>query len=714
MEKGSGLYVIEEACKSSSCIDRPELEVNESADSDVSRTEPHKLTDFWTDISSHHMTLLSPAREKGTGFEKEEETSSVLCVTNPCVKNVEAAKNTGTPEIIYVMEPHPYINRGQCNISEDIARNQTHLSNPPSDVPVEWIGMMRHNEGDSLNKMVVQSVSDVTDHECHQPVKTMKVQAVMGHTSKGGKGSEVVTCMQQCSVEDISSIIRQVDAVSIVIISDNTDWLQQVQSSCVSAENAPADEINLVVPSDNDMEMDAISCKSESHLEPVRENVLDQGSQPFAEKENNVCTSSKHLVLKRPRQPSSSSRESKIPKLITDSEKVESRDLIKAGVSACVQEQISDSNNSCLQTSAPSPDIEPFSDSQVSTPSLTALSFRQISPRSLQSKPADFKLQLVRNADNRNIVILPPQPEASHMSSTELSPAVVTFTDAKDQEHQGDSQGGKEPTGPVAVSGTQSITQEVSDAVTESCKEKIRISGLEVSITNSKGECLGEVGVMYRCTECDYVSSNKHYYKQHVDLVHNTTRPYKCPYCDYAGKRSHALREHLLVHSVQRPFSCTQCNATFRKKGHLTNHTKLHATTTGAAAVAGMSSSDTASLIGGSFLGKVPASTSFISSPTTSISPARITPSVSPVLSSSIGVLGNIAVENAGAAQGMSSTAASQVLGGSAISEDKASNTSGLWCALCNHAMTDAKTFEVSAQFFTFMKYEQKIGKLVK
>ena len=34
-------------------------------------------------------------------------------------------------------------------------------------------------------------------------------------------------------------------------------------------------------------------------------------------------------------------------------------------------------------------------------------------------------------------------------------------------------------------------------------------------------------GVVYQCAECDYSSRNKHYYKQHVDLVHSVDRPYK-------------------------------------------------------------------------------------------------------------------------------------------------------------------------------------------
>ena len=80
----------------------------------------------------------------------------------------------------------------------------------------------------------------------------------------------------------------------------------------------------------------------------------------------------------------------------------------------------------------------------------------------------------------------------------------------------------------------------------------------------------------FKCAKCDYSSHNKHYLKQHVELVHNAERPFKCPFCDYAGKRSHSLKEHLVVHSSYRPYECTLCNATFRKKGHLTNHVRMH------------------------------------------------------------------------------------------------------------------------------------------
>lgn len=86
------------------------------------------------------------------------------------------------------------------------------------------------------------------------------------------------------------------------------------------------------------------------------------------------------------------------------------------------------------------------------------------------------------------------------------------------------------------------------------------------------------VSVM-NCPSCDYSSPNKHYLRQHIDLVHTTERPFKCPFCDYAGKRSHSLKEHLIVHSDERPYKCNQCNAKFRKKGHLTNHYRMHSET---------------------------------------------------------------------------------------------------------------------------------------
>ena len=86
----------------------------------------------------------------------------------------------------------------------------------------------------------------------------------------------------------------------------------------------------------------------------------------------------------------------------------------------------------------------------------------------------------------------------------------------------------------------------------------------------------GQPQELYTCAKCNYCSHNKHYLKQHVQLVHLADRPFKCPFCNYAGKRSHSLKEHLIVHSKCRPYQCSHCNATFRKKGHLTNHTRMH------------------------------------------------------------------------------------------------------------------------------------------
>ena len=106
----------------------------------------------------------------------------------------------------------------------------------------------------------------------------------------------------------------------------------------------------------------------------------------------------------------------------------------------------------------------------------------------------------------------------------------------------------------------------------------VRLKQTLVGKTTDDNVSTGAKKEVLKCAKCDYCSHNKHYLKQHVDLVHNADRPFKCPFCDYAGKRSHSLKEHLVVHSTNRPFECPICNASFRKKGHLTNHVKLHNT----------------------------------------------------------------------------------------------------------------------------------------
>ena len=126
---------------------------------------------------------------------------------------------------------------------------------------------------------------------------------------------------------------------------------------------------------------------------------------------------------------------------------------------------------------------------------------------------------------------------------------------------------------PVVV-GDINITN--SDVLLESLKH-LDHAGEPV---NKKDREITEPSVIterFKCSKCEYSSHNKHYLKQHVDLVHTAERPFKCPLCDYAGKRSHSLKEHLVVHSPYRPFMCPFCSASFRKKGHLTNHVKLHA-----------------------------------------------------------------------------------------------------------------------------------------
>ncbi|KAL8608458.1 hypothetical protein ACOMHN_002691 [Nucella lapillus] len=185
-----------------------------------------------------------------------------------------------------------------------------------------------------------------------------------------------------------------------------------------------------------------------------------------------------------------------------------------------------------------------------------------------------------------------------------------------------------------------------------------------------------EGGVVYRCGECDYASTNKHYYKQHVDLVHNTARPFKCPFCDYAGKRGHALREHLIVHSAQRPYSCLHCNATFRKKGHLTNHTKLHATSSGTFCATGLP---------GGLLGA--ADTLKISAVTNSMGsfvqiPVRRNGPIITVKAEPSGRETTILVPGQKPPPHVSSAATG------------VTRKSKLWCAICDKEMADAASFQ--------------------
>lgn len=127
----------------------------------------------------------------------------------------------------------------------------------------------------------------------------------------------------------------------------------------------------------------------------------------------------------------------------------------------------------------------------------------------------------------------------------------------------------------TATSTENVATTEVLSESEQPTRSKVK--GSTAKAVDKEGQKT-EKKVMLKCSKCDYCSHNKHYLKQHVDLVHTADRPFQCPFCDYAGKRSHSLKEHLVVHSTNRPFICSVCNASFRKKGHLTNHVKLHNT----------------------------------------------------------------------------------------------------------------------------------------
>ncbi|GFS21279.1 zinc finger protein 507-like [Elysia marginata] len=175
------------------------------------------------------------------------------------------------------------------------------------------------------------------------------------------------------------------------------------------------------------------------------------------------------------------------------------------------------------------------------------------------SSPSELKNKLETLKDNSPVIVVQAQ------------------TDLVNPNRSGDTPGHE--TQPVAAAAGKIVAPTIAspkEVTGMGSVDLAKPASSEQVVESPAGGLSGEESVVYRCQECGYSSHNKHYYKQHVDLVHNDDRPYKCPHCDYAGKRRHALLEHMVVHSNNRPFTCGHCNASFRKKGHLTNHIKLH------------------------------------------------------------------------------------------------------------------------------------------
>ncbi|KAF8773272.1 Zinc finger protein 865 like protein [Argiope bruennichi] len=60
-----------------------------------------------------------------------------------------------------------------------------------------------------------------------------------------------------------------------------------------------------------------------------------------------------------------------------------------------------------------------------------------------------------------------------------------------------------------------------------------------------------------------------------VDL-HNLGQIYSCQMCDYITPRKDHLQRHNLIHTGEKPFQCTICYKSFNQKCSLKVHYKIH------------------------------------------------------------------------------------------------------------------------------------------
>ena len=73
----------------------------------------------------------------------------------------------------------------------------------------------------------------------------------------------------------------------------------------------------------------------------------------------------------------------------------------------------------------------------------------------------------------------------------------------------------------------------------------------------------------FKCTSCEYTTSNKQRLSQHIVEVHERKKPFKCDICDYSWTRITVLKEHIqLLHEGEMKFKCENCeyNTSIKKK----------------------------------------------------------------------------------------------------------------------------------------------------
>jgi len=81
----------------------------------------------------------------------------------------------------------------------------------------------------------------------------------------------------------------------------------------------------------------------------------------------------------------------------------------------------------------------------------------------------------------------------------------------------------------------------------------------------------------YKCSYCDYKSSNGYKVKAH-QRIHTGEKPFQCDYvtCQLRFTQKSGLKRHQLVHTGEKPFKCDSCESRFSYKSSLKRHQRTH------------------------------------------------------------------------------------------------------------------------------------------